>query len=294
MTDLLTVGPFVASPTGLTIKGRVSLREWASYVQGVSGIHTRVQWVLADLLLYGEENFGDSAYEVLSECTRFSIGTLRNFRWVGSRFPPEDRDSELSFYEHQEVARLETREQRQDMLWRIHDEGLSQHEIREQVGELKALSAGEEAGTWGVILMRPPLSSLDWDNFRRSRPPLANNALVILFARPQYSQLIFSVFDAWQMRIPTCSVWVPGSGGVRGKLSFEAHRHIWYGTTGTVVPMTDDLPLSVYKQSRFSDMVDQIWEEVDAQFPDKSKAAAWLRPMDGFANLMYRKGWEVR
>lgn len=294
MTDLLTVGPFVASPTGLTIKGHVTLREWASYVQGISGIHSRVQWVLADLLLYGEENFGDSAYEVLSECTRFSLGTLRNFRWVGSRFPPEDRDPELSFYEHQEVARLETQEQRQDMLRRIRDEDMSQHEIRDEVGEIKALSDGEESGKWGVILMRPPLSALDWDDLRRSRPSLTNNALVVLFARPQYSELVFTVFDAWQMRIPTCSVWIPGNGGVRGKLSFEAHRHIWYGTTGTVVPVTDDLPMSVYEQSRFDDVVRQVGEEVRGQFPDKRKAVAWLRPIEGFAKVMYREEWGAR
>lgn len=105
-------------PTELAIDADLTLEGWVSVARGLAAIASGHQWWIGDALVYGEEHFGDEAFQHSDE---FGLEphTLTNYRWVASAVEASRRREELSFSHHAEVARLKPREQTKALGWAV-------------------------------------------------------------------------------------------------------------------------------------------------------------------------------
>jgi len=113
------------------IKG-VSEGVWLADVEVASRTIKRLQFILGDLLLRGEQAFGDDAYAKASAVAGLDPETLRHYAWVAKKVPEQARHAELSFSHHRQVAILGLGEQ---MAWltRAHAEKLSVAQLKEAI-----------------------------------------------------------------------------------------------------------------------------------------------------------------
>ena len=95
-------------PVGLKIKGKLSYEEWADLVQTHQRLHRVILWRLGDLLVWGEDAFGEEFSQVISD---YAKQTQYNAMWVARRVDFSRRREILSWSHHAEVAHLPADEQ---------------------------------------------------------------------------------------------------------------------------------------------------------------------------------------
>ena len=71
-----------------------------------------IQFWIGDFILYGEEKFGERAYQAIGQATGLDEDTLRQAAWVSSKVEPANRNPNLSFTHHRAVATLNPAEQK--------------------------------------------------------------------------------------------------------------------------------------------------------------------------------------
>ena len=95
--------------SGLVVENaEITPAEFNTLFENVLTLHKSSCWLLSDVLLLGDQRWGNrytgSKYEEAMAATGMSRGTLRNIVLTCSRFPLEARHPELSFTHHLEVA----------------------------------------------------------------------------------------------------------------------------------------------------------------------------------------------
>lgn len=101
---------FRLAETGLTVKGQPSFEEWESIGNLLHLMVRGIQWCVGDWLCYGDGEWGEKAAQVV-DATKWSYETVRVYRWVAERVPPQNRFPKLPFKMHMVVAALSTSEQ---------------------------------------------------------------------------------------------------------------------------------------------------------------------------------------
>jgi hypothetical protein len=91
------------------VPARMGWEEWVNRVHNIGLLKRRVAWYIGDLLLYGEETFGEKAWQEI-EAMGYSEGALGNMKYVAKRFPPEERSAELPWSTYQAIAPFQKRE----------------------------------------------------------------------------------------------------------------------------------------------------------------------------------------
>lgn len=151
MTDELTEPAVYAEPVelpdllgdvSLEIKDGVTFDEWARLGVNLQRFTRSHQWWAGDWLLYGEERFGESAYQAVD--LDVDQKTLQNYRWVSSRIPKTDRRPGLTWTHHRIAAELESMPQRRKVLKQAESEELSTRELQALVDSMKP--AGDDDG----------------------------------------------------------------------------------------------------------------------------------------------------
>jgi len=130
----LSIGPFVATTHGLLVRGEPTMEDWAAYGRGLVRVAESVHFLLGDWLCYGERRWGES-YAQAVEVTGFSASTLASDKWVAGSVPRANRDPELSWSHHREVAVLPPEEQA-GWLARAKGESLTRVELRDAIREV--------------------------------------------------------------------------------------------------------------------------------------------------------------
>lgn len=133
---------FRLHPCGIEVVGEPSFDEWAAAIGDVKKINGAIQWIIGDMLLYGEQRFGE-AYSQVLDAADYSDETLRVTRWVASKFEPVTRVTSLSFRHHQEVASLPA-EQAASLLVEAEANGLTTRDLRIRVRMAKAAESPQE------------------------------------------------------------------------------------------------------------------------------------------------------
>jgi hypothetical protein len=130
----------------LVIDCDLSLDGWLDVARGLAGIARGHQWWIGDALVYGEEHFGDEAFQHADEFG-LEAHTLTNYRWVASAVELSRRRDELSFSHHAEVARLKPRDQSKALAWAAK-QGAGVRELRDYVALTwpQPAAAGEPRG----------------------------------------------------------------------------------------------------------------------------------------------------
>lgn len=99
-------------------------------------------WWVGDLLLYGEDLFGEE-YAQIEASLPHSLHTLENYRSVAKRIPPNRRRTGLSFGCHETVAYLEPQD-RERWLDKAEEQGWKREGLREAIRDAKELPTAEK------------------------------------------------------------------------------------------------------------------------------------------------------
>lgn len=126
-TDI-DLGPVRLTATGVDFHTSLTLDEWRSVMQWTKRCEHAVAWWLGDLVVAGDNMFGEEASQ------EYERETIRKFAWVAEKVQPAIRRKALSFTHHEVVAKLEPREQKH---WLAAAEagGWSAKELRRQIRE---------------------------------------------------------------------------------------------------------------------------------------------------------------
>lgn len=111
-------------------------------------LHKSCCWLLGDVLLLGERQWGnqytESKYEEAMQATGLTAVTLRLIVLTCRRFPVELRRADLSFTHHQEIARTAADpDQREDFLRQAAEQQLSCAALRQLLRQARFARAQE-------------------------------------------------------------------------------------------------------------------------------------------------------
>jgi hypothetical protein len=79
--------------------------QWASGVYMIDTVQRGAPWWLGDMLLYGEQEYGESYAQVM-EHTEMSYSTLTTYKSVAKAFPPHERRQGVDWSKHEACAAL--------------------------------------------------------------------------------------------------------------------------------------------------------------------------------------------
>lgn len=97
--------------TAITLPPALLFQEYERLVAETIVYEQSSQWWIGDLLLQGEQRFGDSELYLQAFPEGRAIHTYENYRWVCRKFPPERRrPAPLTLSHHAEVASLDPAE----------------------------------------------------------------------------------------------------------------------------------------------------------------------------------------
>lgn len=121
-----------SSETGLMLPENLKWRDWRVLVDGYVEMAKRVPWIIGDLLVYGEEHYGEDMAQATDELlakSKYSQGTIYNLVYVSRNVGPRERNKNLSHGFHYEVAKMDPEEQ---VAWlaRAEIEGWTVMELR--------------------------------------------------------------------------------------------------------------------------------------------------------------------
>jgi len=91
--------------------------------------HAAIKFAVGDAILYGEELYGERAYQAF-ELLNLSEESMRECARVSARVPMSRRRKGVSWSHHRAVAALPPPEQK-EWLGRIKEQGLSHHALRD-------------------------------------------------------------------------------------------------------------------------------------------------------------------
>lgn len=115
------------TPVGLRLTVEIPYAQYESLCEMFGQLHGAVQFAAGDLILYGEQLYGETCYQALEQL-RVSPDTRARYRRVSARVPLHRRRPELSWSHHFLVSTLEPDEQ-EEWLQRSVDNAYSKHEL---------------------------------------------------------------------------------------------------------------------------------------------------------------------
>jgi uncharacterized phage protein (TIGR02220 family) len=138
--------PGTTTPTAYIPSPGLKIEKWADALVLLGGITKGMSWWIGDVLAYGEDHYGESAYQY-TDLLGLKPSTLKNLMWVANSIPRSERLEALDFGHHALVASLDAEERRHWLAMAVQGEMLPNGERKrwsvEQFKEkLRALPAG--------------------------------------------------------------------------------------------------------------------------------------------------------
>jgi hypothetical protein len=132
---ITTIGAFKLTASGLKVEGVPTFRQWEEAVIEAKALGVCLMWVIGDLLVYGEEKYGEEYAQAL-EAADYADETVRQAQWVAKQFPPSIRLSIVPFSFHRTVATL-PQKQALGLLKKAGLEGWTRQVLALEVRKLK-------------------------------------------------------------------------------------------------------------------------------------------------------------
>lgn len=142
--EIVQLGAFHVSVTGLQIQGSITQDEWIAFFDGIQKIESAVQFIIGDLAAYGEDEFNLS-YEEIGQLTGYKPETVENYAYIARNVKHEIRNPELSFNHHYQVAKLSNDTLKSDWLTTAQEHNLSVRNMK------LALQIWEDGGNPEVV-----------------------------------------------------------------------------------------------------------------------------------------------
>lgn len=145
--------PGTLSATGLELPEGMKLVEWLRVMHTLKLIGKAVQWWVGDALAYGEDHFGETAFQALERADK----TFANWASVCRSVDRSRRREDVLFSHHVEVAPLPP-EKQTEVLERVAGENLTVRQTRELATQEMQSEAEEEHGkaqtVWTMVCPR--------------------------------------------------------------------------------------------------------------------------------------------
>lgn len=139
----------VPTDTGVVLPEGLPREEWCAMLRQAVDAERQAQWLIGQLLAYGEDNYGPRYTKEAVESLGRAYGTLRNLAWVWRQFASSQvsrRRDTVPFSHHQEVAPLLSLapEKAEELLDRAETEGLSREYVRKEVRHIRLTQRVQE------------------------------------------------------------------------------------------------------------------------------------------------------
>lgn len=242
----------------LLVKGEPNFEVWAAFGETLKQVEGAVHWWIGDWLNFGEAKYGEK-YAQIIEDTGFAYATVRDDKWVASRFEVSRRRDSLSYSHHKEVAGLDEAEQ--DRLLDAAIEG--QYSIR-QLRQAKIDSAKRlpiPKTHFEVIYADPPWEHIGirtvgmkkfFDNANKNHEPMTiselcqlpvsvmatADAALFLWAPATLVDEALQVVRAWGFDYATMFIWDREKFIYRGCYNSMRHEVLLLGIRGNYAPDT--------------------------------------------------------
>jgi len=146
------------TPVGLDLPEDVSLDEYTEVGRLLLDVGSRIQWLLGDWIVYGDQWEYGETYAALAEEFGYEVGTLHTYAWVCREVDFSTRVENLSFSHHREVAKYEPEMQRR-LLQMAVENGWSAKEFNKRIRELES---GDDKSSQTPAWRQPALKSLEF------------------------------------------------------------------------------------------------------------------------------------
>jgi len=128
----LSSGKFIATESGLIVKGQPTFDEWMTYGKNLHRVNRALQMVIGDWLNEGEARFGERYSQATTMWPDMQLETLRNWKWVASRVGTSLRNDTLHYSHYAVVAPLPEPEQA-EWLTKAAKKKLTSKELRQAI-----------------------------------------------------------------------------------------------------------------------------------------------------------------
>ena len=129
MPGLVRENAYVLPPT-------ITFERWQQVGANLQQMQRSVNWWAGDWLRFGEERWGEAAYQAVAEITGHGDESLKQAVWVASKFPESTRVLELSWAHHRAVSGLEP-EDRSALLQEAVTARLSTRDLVQRVKDVQ-------------------------------------------------------------------------------------------------------------------------------------------------------------
>lgn len=99
--------PGLVRENGYLLPPTISFDRWREVGVTLQQMQKSVNWWAGDWLRFGEDKWGEQAYQAVAEITGHGDEALKQAVWVASKFPESTRVPELSWAHHRAVSGLE-------------------------------------------------------------------------------------------------------------------------------------------------------------------------------------------
>ena len=117
------------------------MKEREYTIEFLLALDERNPFIIGDLVNQTQEDFGES-YAQIAKDTPYSAGALRNYSWIASRIPPENRVEGIGPSLYQVIAGFKDPTQQRVWIDRVLSEGMNRAELREAKREEEEEHAG--------------------------------------------------------------------------------------------------------------------------------------------------------
>src|SRR5215218_5351396 len=99
----LIINRFELTPTGIIANGEPDFVEWEALGCFLQVVEGAIQWWIGDWMNYGEGAYGEKSSQAV-DATGVQPETIAQYAYVARQVSHADRDPQLSFSHHREVA----------------------------------------------------------------------------------------------------------------------------------------------------------------------------------------------
>lgn len=140
--------PGVVRENAYVLPPSISFERWRQVGANLQQMQRSVNWWAGDWLRFGEDRWGEAAYQAVADITGHGDEALKQAVWVSSKFPEGTRVPSLSWSHHRAVAELEPLE-RQALLREAAEQQLSTRQLIERVRDRQAAISAESRAVDG-------------------------------------------------------------------------------------------------------------------------------------------------
>ena len=125
---------------GINVNKPLDFEEWTRLLNGFVQVEDAIQFIIGDLLIYGEDRFDRARYDAVIEATGKPIKTLFNWASVCRQIPPTERTFNVSYTHYYEVAYVKDVNARS---WLLKDAAKNQWSAAQLRKEMQKLAVPE-------------------------------------------------------------------------------------------------------------------------------------------------------